>query len=105
MDVKLGYAIAAGFAGFIPGGTFILLVLEGFMFYHICHRYKVPVLKEGFGFVVAIAGVSLILKLAVETLHVFLGVGQVVNAVVAFLVVYGLAHVVENYARRRAGEN
>jgi hypothetical protein len=104
MDVKLGYAIAGGIAGFIPGGTFVLLVLEGFMFYHICHRYKVPVLEEGFGFVIAIAGVSLILKFAVETLHSFLGCGQIINAIVAFGVVYGLAHVVDNYARRRVGE-
>jgi hypothetical protein len=101
MNVKLGYAIAGGLAGFVPGGTFVLLVLEGAMFFHICHRYNVPVLDEGFAFVAAVAGISLVLKFAVEALHAFLGIGQLVNAVVAFLVVYGLAHVIENYARNR----
>ena len=102
MNLKLNYAIAAGVAGLIPGATVILVVLEGVMFFHICHKARVPVLGEGFTFAATMAVLSVILKGMVETLHVVLGLGQVVNAAVAFMVVLGLGQVIENYARHRA---
>jgi hypothetical protein len=103
MSLKLSYAVAAGFLGLIPvGGSLLLLVLEGTMFFHICIKNKVPVLHEGFGLVLTLFAVSSLFKFAAEVLHVVPVIGQFANGIVAFLVVLGLGAVIENYAGGRA---
>lgn len=102
MDLKLRYALAAAIIGFVPFGTFALLLLEGAMFLHICHKHDVPAIHEGIAFVLAMAGISLILKFAAESLQVIPIIGQFSNSIIAFTVVYGLGAVIEKYAKRRS---
>ncbi len=72
------------------------------MFYHVCYKHGAPVLGQGIVLVVSIGSVNLLIKFLVGFLHVIVGLGQVANVLVAFLIVLGLGRVILVYAKNGA---
>ncbi|HEX6899010.1 MAG TPA: hypothetical protein VF789_04825 [Thermoanaerobaculia bacterium] len=105
MKIVLGYAVACGIAGGIPGGFPVLLVLEIVMVYHLSVVHGIPFRRVELAVIWAILVLaSFVLTLLVEAILAwFPGPGWTVKGAIAFGFVMGGGWLVDSYyaAKRR----
>lgn len=95
------FATIGALIALIPGASFLLIILEAYLSYSIARRHNVPVLN-GVGIIGALITGSVILKALASFLHIFLGIGQLANALVAFGFIVVFGNLVDQFFARQA---
>ncbi|MBO9341841.1 MAG: zinc ribbon domain-containing protein [Roseiflexus sp.] len=95
------FATIGALIALIPGASFLLIILEAFLSYSIARRHNVPVLN-GISIIGALITGSIVLKALASFLHVFLGIGQLANALVAFGFIVMFGNLVDQFFARQA---
>lgn len=95
------FATIGALIALIPGASFLLIILEAYLSYSIARRHNVPVLN-GVGIIGALITGSVVLKALASFLHIFLGIGQLANALVAFGFIIVFGNLVDQFFARQA---
>jgi hypothetical protein len=95
------FATIGALIALLPGASFLLIILEAYLAYSIARRHNVPVLN-GVGIIGALITGSVVLKALASFLHIFLGIGQLANALVAFGFIVVFGNLVDQFFARQA---
>jgi hypothetical protein len=93
MEPWMVYAIIGAFVAFIPGGSFLLILLEAYMVSQIAHKHNISAFGEVFKFVGAVAGISFVLKGAAGVFYFLPVIGEFGNSIFAFIVIWAIAKI------------
>lgn len=104
MESWVIYAIIGAVVAFIPGASFLLILLEGFMVSQIAHRHNISALVEIVKFMAALVTISVVLKGAASILHVLPVIGQFGNSLFAFGFIWAIAKIANQHFANKAAK-
>jgi Na+/H+ antiporter NhaD/arsenite permease-like protein len=89
------YVVVASVLGFLPGVSYLLILIETWMIFSIAHSHHIDNTGEIFLFCVAAGAISATLKTVAHALHLAPVIGQIANSLVAMAFVFALYQVAD----------